>query len=511
MKKRRIIFLGLLLICLTGCGQGAGSDRIYEDVSQAVTEADGLYDAGDYTAGLEAYLDAMNANPKDTAARLGAVRCQIALGNMDIAQTDLSMLMKLDPQIVEIYDLYAQIGVATGNLTIASNAVTMARIHGVEGFLERVPSAPVFNVESGIYQDKLEIEIACDDPESVIYYNIYGDSGSQEGRLYDGPIALLSGHTYINAYTLKDGLPSESVSRDYDVDYAGEEIIFQDPYMEKMIRSALNKEEGPVTDLDCWNLTYLNLDIWDVLRDMNYEKYGDVRITTMEDLRYMPNLQGLDVYSDEEVSWNMAALSECVNLERLSLRYAGIKNLDFVRNMPNLRNLDVYGNEITDISILADCPVLDQLNVQDNPITAGLDEVLAKGKMEYLNMDDGQLTDYSSLEYCKKLRYLYIQGWDEIDRQAILRLGWLEGLSICMDWNDQVDRDQLELTDLSFVSGLEKLQSLHLEGVRDAEELRHLHGLKQLTYLYLYNCKVTEDKEAMRELGSALPNCEIGY
>ena len=511
MKKRLGFVIGLLLISLPGCGQEAGSNHVYEDVSQAVAEADGLYAAGDYGSGLAAYLDAMNVDPKDTAARLGAGRCQIALGNMSMAQTDLSMLMKLDPQIEEIYDLYAQISVALGDLSIASNAVSMAKTYGVDSFLERVPDPPIFSAEAGTYQDKLEIALTCDDPEAEIYYDFYGDSNSRKRQLYSTPILLLSGSIHINAYTLKDGLPSQMASNDYQVDYAGEEIAFRDPYMEQMIRGAMDKKEEPVTDLDCWNLTYLSLDIWNVLSDLEYEKYKDVRIATMEDLRYMPNLQGLDVYGSEEVLWNADALSECVNMRRLSFRYAGLKDLNFAGSMSGLENLDVYGNEISDILILVDCPMLNQLDIRDNPVTAGLEEVLKAGKIEYLSMEDSQLADYSVLAQCSKLRSLNIQGWDEIDRQAISRLDWLENLSIHVDWNDQVDRDSLELADLSFVSGLKRLQSLQLEGIRDAKELQNIYGLKQLSYLYLYNCKVTEDVDAMRELMEALPNCEIQY
>ena len=49
---------------------------------------------------------AMEKNAKDIDARIGVVKCQIELGNYEIADMNLSMAQQIDPSSIEICEMY---------------------------------------------------------------------------------------------------------------------------------------------------------------------------------------------------------------------------------------------------------------------------------------------------------------------------------------------------------------------------------------------------------------------
>ena len=139
-----------------------------------------------------------------------------------------------------------------------------------------------------------------------------------------------------------------------------------------------------------------------------------------------------------------------------------------------------------------------------------IDEVLKNNKELFsLGFDDNQLTDYSLLAELEGLQSLEIRGFTYLDHAALASLENLVDLSI----NYNYDRREYNksIGDISFLQNMQSLEYLYLNCVQNAEDLVYIQNLPNLTTLYLYNCKATDNRDAMAMLTAALPKCSIYY
>lgn len=508
MKKRIGFITAILLLGLAGCGQKQETQVQKENVAETtevipITEMREDENQQELLAILEKNLSIMEKNPKDTAARLEVIRSQIGLKNYDVALVNLSLLMSIDPQIPAIYDYYVQISKEQDKLSLANTAVSKANLYGVQEFLDKIPKDPVFSIKGGSFENKISVEITSQDSDAEIYYRCYGEDMNSSLRLYTAPIDILTGEVRITSYVLKDGIPSNTEEMTYQVGYKGTQVVFQDEVVEQAVRNELETNYGQIpdaiTDIDCWRL-----------RNLDLECNG--RNINLEDLRWMTNLQNLYIYNSEKIT-DYNPLKYCKNIDSLNINYGNVTNLDFVKSMPNLQYLNVEHNQIRDISVLKECKNLEYLYIYNNPIK-NVEEVLAVNKnLMALEISDSQMTDYSVLTELKNLQMLSIHGL-EFDATQVAKLTELSQLILQMDWNKRNatgwDYKQ-QLPDISFVKEMTKLEYLYLNGISKGEQLQYLHGLKNLENLYLYNSDATKDKEAIRNLKAALPNCNIRY
>ena len=104
-------------------------------------------------------------------------------------------------------------GRPAGNLNYAQTAISLAQTHQNDAFLSRVPSPPQLSSPAGEYSEKLELTITAEEG-SEIQISEY-DGSSRTEYIYDGPLVLTTGTTEIEAYCMRDGIPSEVVSSAY--------------------------------------------------------------------------------------------------------------------------------------------------------------------------------------------------------------------------------------------------------------------------------------------------------
>jgi len=179
-------------------------------------------------------------------------------------------------------------------------------------------------------------------------------------------------------------------------------VVFSDPLLEKMVRTAINKPEGDITLAEAEAVTELKLGI-----DWQQEP--------------APNTQIKDI----------SGLENFNNLEILELHFHAITNISPLAGLTKLTNLSLGGNPVTDISPLAGLTSLGSLTLfncqaQDySPLTnlTGLgmlllehstisDVSMLSGLTElwWLGLANTQVRDVSPLAGLTNLRQLQLSG-----------------------------------------------------------------------------------------------------
>ncbi len=515
MKRIKDILLAGALVLLCGCG---GDETSYQyartDVSAACGEAQSLYDSEKYEESLSAFLNAMQEEPKDMAARLGVIRCQIALGNYDVALLDLYSAVSVVPEEEELYDLYLQISDLTNNLSTARTAVDLAKRYGVESFLEKIPAAPVLGEQGGEYDHRLEVAVTTADADAEIYISVVKESDYHYNDIkYSQPWIMTTGETKLTAYCVKDGMPSETVEAAYLCEYEPTVVQFADPMMEQLVRNTIGKPEGEITDVDCESIN--SLTSYELRTDeMEYEEYQKMKIKSLDDLRYMPNLTYLSLQEQEEIE-DYSKLKLCPRLNDLQLYRDEIKDISFISELENLNYLYLDNNQIVDLQPVFQCEDLGYLSIQDNPVDdcSGLADL---ENLYGLHFDTDQPINLELLQQCEGLTNLAIDFTGEDDISYVGQLTQLTSLNIESDlWNaDYDEREKFAIRDISYVGNLKNLTYLNLDGLYDLSRIDCLKELTNLQDLYLYNryeSNAGEDEAAIRELQRALPQCNISY
>lgn len=139
-------------------------------------------------------------------------------------------------------------------------------------------------------------------------------------------------------------------------------IKFADKVMEKRIREALNKPEGPITAMDAASLDgFLNLsNEWQ-------EKFPKgSQITKLDGIEYFINVRNLDL-SFHKIK-DLKKLTGLTRLEYLRVHGNAIEDLKPLANLANLVSLNVGGNKIKSVKPLAALTNLTDLWLMENPI-----------------------------------------------------------------------------------------------------------------------------------------------
>lgn len=519
MKRNRFCLIALLLILgllCTACAAPEAKEQSatsagYEDVSDILQNADTLFQSGEYTQSLEQYLMAMEKNAKDIDARIGVVKCQIELGNYEIADMNLSMAQQIDPSSIEICEMYLKMSQETDSIHYAQIAVDLATQYGHDAILANIPAAPVIEQDPGNYSERITLTISCDDPDAEVYVNLENSLNSEYylyNAKYSEPIMLIRGENKVSVYSIKNGVPSKTVTQTYSVNYDSFEVTFKEPLIEEIVRQTIGKTGGPITNYDCEKVTELN---WYSLKSAysNYNTYRNLRIHSLEDLQYLPCLSYIRIQYQTEIE-DYSPLKYCPMIYQASIYECELTDTDFVKYLPNVLYLYLNNNKISDFSGLENLTGLYSLSVLGNDGDGTIDSILRNNKQIYsLSIGDTQLEDYSVLLEMEYLSDLSIYGITYADYSVIGQLTNLQSLQLMYNY----DRNEYNksIGDISFLPQMQKLQYLDLNGVNKASELEYIKQLPGLITLHLYDCDATNDQAAMNALVQALPNCAISY
>lgn len=508
-----ILFVSLLFGC-KGTDKTYPASVSYTDVSKLVEEGNRFLEAGDLTGASERFCEAMELNPKEISARIGAARVQTERMNYESAANSLMMAARIQPDNHEIYEAYLQLGEASGSEAYYRQLITLARNYQQDWFFdEYIPPAPMTDTDPGNYHERTMVALSPPQ-DSQIMFSLNTEKEYKNFTVYTKPVRLMRGYNEIRAYSVKNGVPGEIVTWEYECEYAPEVITFQDPVVEQMVRVALDRPEGEITDVDCEDIH--GLDSYMLSNHNGSDDGEDQQIHTLEDLKWMPYMDYITLNKQTEIT-DWTPLSQ-TGITELDLAGCGLENLEFIKDMPSLNYIYVSNNQIQDISIFNEVDGIMGIRIDGNPVE-DLTPVFRQKQLRHLGFSGKQISDISQITSLEYLEYLTILDGEGLDFGQLDKLKNLQTLYL----------NNCGLTDISFVSSLSKLKSLNLNfnDITDVTPVTSLHnltrlvlnnngrlseidvisGLSRLETLSLYYTAVSD--EAVDKLSTALPSCNI--
>lgn len=514
MRKITYILVISAILSLCSCSNRNDNYRFQEtDVTTENKDADALYENEEYEKSLDLYLTAMQENSKDINARIGAIKCQIALENYNMALMNLQLAVQVSPQTEELYDLYLEISEVTEDISAARTAVNYAKRYNVQDFLEKVPQKPILEYESGKYDRRVSVSVEVAEDDSQIYISVSKVDGYDYRNIaYTSPWIMTSGETKLTAYSVKNGIPSETVEATYICEYLPTTVCFEDPVMEQLVRNTLDKKEGEITDIDCEQIT--SLQSYKLQTEgMDYDEYQALKIHSLSDLKFFPNLITLDLYKQPEIK-DFSCITSCPMLNQLDIQECGISDISFLLDMPMVMYLYVSNNKLSNVDPLLQNKQLRYLAINGNPIK-DVSKLTSLENLYYLDFDADQTQNMEFLLQFKNLKDLSISRHDNADLSIIGELNQLERLTIAYDYQEnEYYHDRIPITDISYLKNLKNLEYLSIDCLNDLSQVENLEGLNNLRDLYLYNRSSNDsqkDERIIEDLQLALPQCNIHY
>lgn len=264
---------------------------------------------------------------------------------------------------------------------------------------------------------------------------------------------------------------------------------FKDKAMEAEICRILGKEEGTVTVSDLDAVTSVRM-------------VGNTSFDAGEQVAIYTHGTSIQAGSKENTERGQIVSLEDIpamsNLTELVLCNQCISDLSPLRES-RIKRLYLHGNNISDISSLSECDYLEELVISNNRVS-DFSPLTGCGFLSFLNAGANDITDLKDIAAVKSLRHLYVHNCPRLkDYSALNEMNGLYTLSIQPVDSTAYDTigKMTELTwlgmwnmeeeaDLNRLSGLKKLESIHMDGIK----VRSLEGMENFTklgQLTLYN------------------------
>lgn len=343
------------------------------------------------------------------------------------------------------------------------------------------PADLSYTPTQGDYDKTQKMKITVRDGETV-YYTTDGTYPSKSSSIYVDPINIGNGRTSITAVSVNaDGMVSPLLSVTYNITNDNEAVSFDDPKIEKMVRSALNKPNGVIRVKELASVTVLsNADI-------------DGKVKTLSDLDMMPELESLSLDGENALisisqlsgksKLRVLALSGCnidsteINvlgsltaLETLDLSDNRITSVSSLSGLTSLKNVYLAQNSIEDLSALSASKALVCLDASQNRITA-IPDFDSNCPLETLILSSNQISDISTVHRFTSLKYLDVSFNRITNAKNLSALTKLETLSLSGN----------NIANFNFLSSLKALTSLSVDDTSFVSA-KPLSGLKLVSF-----------------------------
>lgn len=189
-------------------------------------------------------------------------------------------------------------------------------------------------------------------------------------------------------------------------------VKIQDPAIEQLVCSQLNKASGYITKSEAESITQLDL--------------SNTGVQDLSELVKLPNLVSLDLSSNQ---YTQITLPEGLRLETLNISGNRISDLSFVSSVPGLKTLIAEGNLIKDLSQISLCSSLTVLNLNGNLIR-DIAPVASLSNLEDLSLSNNKLIDISPISSLTGLKILDVSNNQIKDIAPLNTLTSLENLNL---------------------------------------------------------------------------------
>ncbi len=259
-------------------------------------------------------------------------------------------------------------------------------------------------------------------------------------------------------------------------------VVFNDPNLEQVVRDALNKPTGDITDGDMATLTSL------VANSKN--------ISDLTGLEHAVNLRFLAIVQTQ-IS-DITPLQNLTSLTVLRLVSTQISDITPLQNLTSLNRLSLADNQISDITALQNLTSLNRIflsDIQIRDITA-LQNLTSLNRLELvLNI----ISDIAPLQNLTSLTFLRLVSNHISDITALQNLTSLNRLDLGLN----------QISDITALQNLINLNELRLEVNRlSNDDLMHLYNLDDLTLLDIRRNPGITSGSAVQTLADNLDNLE---
>lgn len=521
LQFRIVSMLLLIGVVLAGCSSSAQSYHYVDiDVSESVQAGEDLLEEKKYSEAMDYFLLAMEQNPKNIPARLGSAKVHIALENYDEALSALSVAAKVENDNRAIYELMLELAKtqedSAGYTYIYHHTKDLAKQYGQTWFFEEyVPDKPEISLPSGEYSERQQVTIELPSDADEMYFSL--SVKERNFNIYEmeyvQPVVLPRGTSTLSVYSVRNGVPSDTVELEYTCEIPEQVIQFADPGFEQLVRQSMNRTTGDITDADCEMATYLSGSYHSTSSTNNTPIYS------LEDLQWFPFLNDLYLNNYREIE-DWTPVSSMSYLNYLSLQSCDITDIDFIKGLPRLYQLMISNNEITDISPLSSLSDLMYLYIYNNPV-ADLSPLWEMESLLYLDCDGSQIVDPYQLVTLKSLEYIEFNDDPEFaDWDFLYQMDTLNGIGLrrtqdvpvqiisTMTHFTRLTIVDCDINDLSFLNDLTELESLDL-AYNDIQDVSVLKNMRNLQYLSLYGNPINQDD--IDALTKDLPNVSISF
>lgn len=532
MKKLLITLLILIIIA----GLFIGAYFLFWTPENFAVLGNNKMQEGDYETAAERYEIAVSLAPENQDYILALVKAYTMDHNYTKAERTLVNAIRINPT-AELYCTLSHLYVEQDKILDSQLMLDTITNDAVRAEVEALrPEPPTFSHESGNYDTYIEVTIQG--MGGTIYHSVNAEYPSSHSDPYSEPIALHAGKTTIQAIVVGDhGLVSPIVTANYDIVGVVEDLTFESPELEAMLREMLYiPRTVSIKTSDLWEMESLTVPVEvTTLEDLKHFpalKELDVRGCDIEDyspLTYVPTLELLNMTGNLVSSETLEYIGHLVNLKKLYLSGCGISGISALAPLTALTTLDLSDNSIRDITPLTPMRSLSSLNLRSNAVSSldalsgittlrefdisynsvsTLAPLQQSMNMQVLRAERNKLQSVGALGHMVDLQVLSVSGNELEDISALLNCTRMTELRVDNNLLTSVDciakMPMLTYLECSYnqITTLPELDPMsHLQQFYASHNaltsIASLAGLQELTYVNVDYNEAIEDIEIL--------------
>ncbi len=361
----------------------------------------------------------------------------------------------------DLYIMRIKVYTSAGKLSDAANYINSLNDQYILKKIQaKRPADLNYTPRQGSYDRTQKMTITVREGETV-YYTTDGSYPTSFSNIYVEPITIANGLTRITAVSVNtEGLVSPVLTAEFNVTNDYEEVVFDDPKMELMVRASLEKPIGAIrvkelenvvtlsnAGIDGYLRTLSDLELMPNLKEFYLE--NETKLISMSQLSGRTELVSVSLVGCELDSSDINALGALTKLESVDLSNNSITSISVLANLPELKYVFLNHNNIEDISPLASMSKLLVVDISQNSVSE-LPDFSKASMLEGLYLAKNRVSDLSSIHTLPNLITLDISSNNVTNGKNIGKLTKLETLIVSNN----------NITNFDFLSNLTALCSL---------------------------------------------------
>ena len=387
-----------------------------------ISKGDKQFEKGNYTEAIELYKTARSWKGKRLGVYLSLAKTYAAAEDFVSAGEILSeaidkKITTEETGVEQLHLMRIRVYSAAGQLTEAVNYTDGIDDQYMRKKIQEARPADIaYTPNQGSYDKTLKMTMTVREGETI-YYTTDGTYPTKFSNIYVDPINIGVGETKITAVAVDaQGLVSPFLSVTYNVTNEYQEVEFDDPKVELMVRESLSKPTGRIRVKELEAVTWLS----------SYGIEGQIR--TLSDLDLMPNLESLSLEDEHSITSfsNLSGKSKLTHLtvincgletndlnafggltalELLDISDNNVSSISVLSNLTGLKYVYLAQNRIDDLSPLTSATSLECIDAHQNNLTS-IPDFTSQNLMTTLILGSNRISDISAIHHLTELTYL---------------------------------------------------------------------------------------------------------